>query len=330
MKVIRLSKELFSKGLYDEMFEALAGGHFGKMFAFSETKFAPGDIESIDIYGKYFNQMYSLLQKNFPPEEIESARQFLQYLFDKNSGSWFVQVALNEKRAKGGGDVVGASLWSFIEGMNLVMYNIVVVEESERKTGVATRLFFELLKSADNRSRELGHSGIDYVLGEIEQPDFSVKGKEGELRNRIRPAFHDSVLGFRAVMPPNRNAFTYTLPIMASEEERREASERGKPYAEEELLFSLIPLKSKSKEEINARELARLVYWFYKDYLGKECSDVRQGDVDRLLAKTLNKLVGGEKISSEMFGIEGKRVLELIPDAMLRLVKISETALRRG
>lgn len=145
------------------------------------------------------------------------------------------------------------------------------------------------------------------------------------MRNDIRPKFHDNATKIRALLKPGGKVVKYKLPIMASDEERRDAGKSGNPFVEEELLFAVRPLRNPSATTLPLREVGELIYWFYKEYLGAECHDVRGQDVNRLLAKALTELSGVEITTEEIAG-KGRAALSRIPrNESVTLIKISES-----
>ncbi len=276
-----------------------------------------------------FRGMLGLLADNFPPSEVESEPQFRRYLFDRFAKRWFVEVAADKRK-----NVIGASLYSYCPAADVVMYNIVAVAERARWRGVATQLVSSMVRNGDRISHSEKGYGITYVLGEIEQPIFNRQLDEASLamRNRIRPAFHDSVSLLRAIRLPNGEPLSYILPIIASDSERREAEAKGKPLTPEQLLFCLRPVARTEGSGIPARKTGELLLWFYKDYLEAECSDVKREEANALLALTLAKLTTEGGALEIIKLLEGgrkndKKIIRLIPqDQRLSFMKISETA----
>jgi hypothetical protein len=273
---------------------------------------------------RLFQGLIRLLKDNFPPSEIENEAQYRRYFFDKYGGDWFVDVAVDNS-----GKVIGASLYSYSRDANLTMYNIVAVDRDKRTRSVASALVSRMIERSNRRAVEANGRGVDYVIGEIEQPDPSFTGEGARLRNHIRPMFHDNTSQIRAIRLQDGSPLIYLLPIMASDSERMNAQIAGEPYEPEPLMFCLRPVSTNEAEGISSKEAARLLIWFYKDYLEAECSDVRPDEVNALLSQSLSKLAPG--IAPDRFEAllgEGKRarpeILSLIPETRLEFMKIAE------
>ncbi len=273
---------------------------------------------------RLFQGLMGLLRSNFPQSEIENETQYRRYFFDKYGGDWFVDVAVSNS-----GTVIGASLYSYSREANLVMYNIVAVEKGSRQQGVASALVARMIECSNKRAKEHGRHGIDYVIGEIERPDPALEGEEARLCNSIRPAFHDYTSHIRAIRLQSGEPLIYLLPIMASAAERQAAEDAGEAMESEPLMFCLRPVSGKEAEGIQSREAARLLVWFYKDYLEAECSDVRRDEVNRLLSQSLSSLSPGVEASVfESLLEQGKagrqQLLMLVPEERLSFMKISD------
>lgn len=276
---------------------------------------------------KLFQGMLQLLGDNFPASEIENEAQYRRYFYDRYAASWFVEIAVDNA-----GKVIGASLYSYCREVNLVMYNIVAVDNEYRQRGIASALVSKMVESSNKRAIEVVGSPALYVMGEIEQPDSSFTGEEGRIRNEVRPPFHDNVSKIRAIRLPDGTPLIYLLPIMATDQEREEVAKAGKPFKPEPLMFCLKPLTKPEGEGISSKEAAKLIIWFYKDYLEAECSDVKREEVNELLAGTLAKLATNADEKTIKALLDGGRkndakIIDIIPEAQLRFVKISETAI---
>lgn len=274
---------------------------------------------------KLFQGLMVLLKDNFPPNEIESEPQYRRYFSDPCAADWFVDVAVDNS-----GKVIGASLYSYSRQMNLAMLNIVAVDKDSRQQGVASALMARTIERSNRVSLETCGRGIDYIMAEIESLDPSITGAEGRMINHVRPAFHDNTTLIRAIRLQDGSAFTYLLPIMASDQERAEAEKAGEPFEAEPLMFCLRPISKDEKDGISSREVAKLLIWFYKDYLEAECSDMRREEVNELLSITLSKLSGG--IAPERFMAflekgpkQRSGAIELVPEVKLDFVKIAES-----
>ncbi len=273
---------------------------------------------------RLFQGLIRLLKDNFPPSEIENEAQYRRYFFDRYGGDWFVEVA-----ADNSGRVIGASLYSYSKDANLAMYNIVAVEKESRTRGVASALVSQMIGRSNQRAVETNGRGIDYIVGEIEQPDPSLSADEAHLRNHVRPLFHDNTSLIRAIRLQDGSPLIYLLPIMASDSERAAAQASGEPYEPEPLMFCLRPISGKEADGISSKEAARLLIWFYKDYLEAECSDVRPDEVNSLLSRSLSKLAPDTAPGRfEALLGQGKRarreIAALIPETRLEFMKIAD------
>lgn len=278
---------------------------------------------------RLFAGLMALLNRNFPPNEIENAAQFRRYFYDKYSANWFVEAAVEPR-----GNVVGASLFSYCPAVDLVMYNIVAVDSDFRRMGIAAGLVNSMIEQGMSASISAKSRGLEYVMGEIERPDASLPlhPEDLKLRNRIRPQFHDQISKLRAIQTESGEPLEYLLPIMATDEERAQAAKDGKPLIPEPLLFCLRPLESPESAGISARKTAKLLAWFYKDYLEAECSDVKKDEVNDLLSIAISTIADGLNRGQIRDLIEtGKRGLgkmaELIPENLiLQFTTIAGTA----
>ncbi|MEM2137987.1 MAG: GNAT family N-acetyltransferase [Candidatus Anstonellaceae archaeon] len=272
---------------------------------------------------RLFMELLSLLRRNFPPSEIESESQFREYFHDKYSQNWFVEVALDSA-----GKVIGASLYSYYPQMDAVIYNIVVTSPEARRSGIASKLVQSMVENSDKISREQKGHGLFCVIAEIERPDASLND---DMRNIVRPHFHDTTSLVRAIKLSNGEPLVYLLPIMATDAERKAAEKDGKPLEPEPLMFCIRPLAQDEKQGISAREAARLLISFYKDYLEKQCSGVKPEEANALLASALAKIAWKsnleETIAKMLPNIEDSReqILNFMPNENLSFMKISET-----
>ncbi|MFH1785165.1 MAG: hypothetical protein ABH842_01935 [Candidatus Micrarchaeota archaeon] len=273
---------------------------------------------------KLFQGMLKLLQDNFPASEIENEAQYRRYFYDRYSANWFVDVAVGND-----GKVIGASLYSYCQDVNLVMHNIVVVDKDHRLGRVADSLMSRAVLNSNIRARETVGQDAEYVMGEIERIDPSIDGEEGRMRNVIRPTFHDNISRIRAIQTTDGEPLEYLLPIMATDQERQEAAAQGEPFEPESLMFCLRPLIRDEKAGIGSKETAKLLIWFYRDYLEAECSDIKPQKSRYLLAVTLAKLAPKANVERLEELLQSKRndakVIELIPDVQLSFMKVSET-----
>jgi hypothetical protein len=281
---------------------------------------------------RLFQGMMKLLLDNFPATEIENESQYRRYFRDKHADDWFVEVAVE----KGQGKVVGASLYSYCAAVDAIMYNIIATDEGSRRMGVGCALINNMIENGNKISQSYHGRGLSYVLVEIEQPDFGMQGSAEELKmkNEIRPAFHDNVSCARAIRLADGNPLVYLLPIMATEKERAKAKLAGDPFEPEPLMLCARPISAKEENGISAKEAARLLIWFYKDYLEVECSDVRGDEVNNLLAIALASLAPGKEAAwMEQLLNGGKKmrskIMEAIPEVRLSFMKISETGINK-
>jgi len=268
---------------------------------------------------RLFRGMMKLLKECFPPSEIESESQYREYFFDENSKNWKTNVAVDKA-----GKVIGVSLYSLSPAMNLVMYNIVAVSPAHRHRGIARELVSSMLDSS---------RGSAYIMGEIEQPDPSLTGEEGRMRNVVRPSFHDTISKLRAIRLEDGSPLIYLLPIMASEKERQEAMQTGEPLEPEPLMLCLRPLQYDERQGISAREAGRMLSWFFKDYLEAECSDVRPAEVNELLSQSLAKLAPGTDAQEFRRLLDGGKrndaaILGMIPETRLSFIKIKDCSIQ--
>lgn len=267
---------------------------------------------------KLFQGLMGLLRDNFPATEIENEAQYRRYFHDKYGANWFVEVAVDNA-----GKVIGASLFSYSQDQNVAMYNIVTVDQSSRRKGVGGALVESMIKNAGKMAAKSG-AKARFVIGEIEQPDSSYTGAEGKMRNLIRPRFHDNVSKLQAIKLPDGKPLIYLLPIMATDEERREAKESGKPMEPEPLMFCLRSLDGKTT--VSAKEVAELLIWFYKDYLEAECSDVKKEEVNNLLAIALYHLstLTQSEIEALLNSGNRKTIINSIREPELKFANISQ------
>jgi GNAT superfamily N-acetyltransferase len=269
---------------------------------------------------RLFDDAMGLLENSFPKSEIESPKQYQDYFTDENHDKWFFDVALDKITKK----VVGVNFYSFYPETGVIMYNICAVDKGYWRQGVATKLVQNMITSAEDIAKETGVK-VKYLFAEIEQPGGPSGDVKDELLNKIRPSFHDNVSKVRAILNQETGKVVkYTLPIMASNEERREASEAGSPLEEEELLFTMRKMTGLGRYT-SMQEAARCLYWFYKDYLGGECSDVKPEDVNRLLGKALTELSGVSITAEDVKNLTEKEILTSLPDKQLKLIKIAES-----
>lgn len=265
-----------------------------------------------DFGERLFSGMYSLMERNFPPQEIETKAQFRQYFHIGPGGDWFVHVAQQD------GNVLGAMLFSVLPREKLVIYNLVVTSERVRGRGVAKALVSDMISEAKK-------SKAEYIIGEIEQPAnlANLSEDELEMRNVIRPRFHDEVTGLRAIRLQNGNPLTYKLPSMSAL--------RGEPI---DLLFCLRPVVRPDSDGISSRKAAKQLMRFFKGYLQPECQGINPKQVNEFLAQSLCQLAPivepaefearlPLEPTSDARKISG--VLSLIPNEMLDFSKISET-----
>ena len=288
-----------------------------------------------------FKQFMQVQRANFPASEVENKAQFRSYFHDEFKDSWFVKVAV-KKNKDGKEEVIGIRTYSYKEEMNLIMLNITVVKQKFTQQGVSRALENDMLVHAEEIGKKNG-SPVLYAIAEVERPDFKeFAGEEGLVRNVKRPAYHDKVSKRRAIRLANGEPLIYNLPIMATDAERESAKKAGTPIEEEPLMFCIRPLASKEGDGINAKEAARLLYWFFKGYLQNECSDVKATEVSYNLALALSTLTlseGKKRPSAEKVSILLDRivnwlgveeVLKLIPDRQLSFMKVGETALNKN
>lgn len=273
---------------------------------------------------RLFKEMYKIFQGNFPKTEYENFSQFRAYFHDEFSKSWYVKLALNGKN-----EVIGVRTYSYIDSMDLIMLNITVVRKDYVHCGVSKGIEAEMLDSIRKE-----HPKVKYAIAEVERPDFeNFKGEEGRLRNVVRPGYHDKVSNRRAIRLPSGEPLVYLLPIMATDKERSAAIKEGEPLEPEPLMFCIRTIGGENFEakSINAKEVARLLVWFYKDYLEKECSDVKPHEVDILLADALAKIAGKsglkDRIHDKLARSGREELMHFIPSEQLPFMKVSETAI---
>ena len=282
---------------------------------------------------RLFQQALSVMRDNFPASEIENESQFRSYFHDAYRDSWFVKVAVNSQ-----GEVIGLRTYSYKEEMNLIMLNITVVKKEFTQQGVSRALENDMIRHAEQIGIR-NCKDVSYAIAEVERPDFvNFTGEEGVVRNVVRPAYHDKVSMRWPLILPNGEPFIYLLPIMATDAERKEAIEKGEPIEPEPLMFCIRPIAGKREDGMNFKELARLILWFYKGYLGQECTDVKINEVNALCAEAIGKLcANGQK--GRILGLLEKRnkrnasatdseILSLVPGIELYYAKVSETAIR--
>ena len=264
---------------------------------------------------RLFQELLALLRNNFPPTEIENESQYRRYFHARTGSEWFVWVAVQKK-------VIGAFLYSYDPRVRVIATNILVVDKEYRGKHVATALFNKCIESLKS------YKAL-YMIGEVEPPIKGLKGSEGKMRNVIRPSFQDYITKLRPIRLKNGRPLLYFLPVMATDKERRAAKKEGKPLVPTPMLFCVRPFAYDEKEGISPREVAELLIWFYKDYLERECSNVKPAEVNVLLARTLSQLIPGKR--NKVMGLlkKGRRglskVLAQIPEApKLSFMKIGE------
>jgi hypothetical protein len=75
-----------------------------------------------------------------------------------------------------------------------------------------------------------------------------------------------------------------------------------------------------------------MLFWFFKDYLEAECSDVRPPEVNELLSQSLAKLAPGTDAQEFRRLLDGGRqndatILGMIPETQLRFIKVKECSM---
>ncbi len=269
---------------------------------------------------KLFQQAMAILKDDFPPNERENEDQYREYFYDEYSGSWFVNIAVSNS-----GEVIGLCMYDHRTDQNIYIPNLVAVHRDYRRRGIGKALMSRSMEECRARTSD-GNNMM--VLAEIEVPDDSLSGEQAYLTNVARPAFHDNVTKLKAIRLPSGEPLIYSVPVMATDEEREEAAREGNPLEPAPLLFCMRSFKDSEDGEVGSREVAKLLVWFYKGYLELQCHDVKSEEVDSLLAETLGMLAPEVQPDAFLKTLQENQdhyaVLDMVPEMRLQLSKIGD------